>query len=296
MEYLLERIVRTPKFEENLSKIVRVLDKVPRGSLVIRGNAGSGKKTLIREAEKIVKLRTIPICTHWFKHDREAIVAIAQRLKIDTERARESTILQQIREEARQGPKVLILLSDFDELVKARPALLYNLLELVLPDLNPSIEPAKITIIGMTMNLDWAENLEKRCRSRLNADCLDIGWPYANVSEYLEFAKKLLGVDSFEDQFAARLARVYQLSGSPSIREMKRFLSNNVEMDEDGRMIFDVNPPLRSTSPSYDRSQELCKRLSNLTRDQLDLLKLSVNYCALTNKTNFKRDDCNNTH
>lgn len=290
-EYVLDNVVHFGAFKENLDKIVDIMRTEYAGSVVVRGNSGSGKRTLIREAVKITNVKCVYISSHWFTDDYAAMKAIASQLGFKARGAHIADLMREIRESARGREKLVIVLSDFEEFCRQRQSLLYNLMNLLQTDPNQIDKGLNLTLIGMTISLDWAENIEKRVRSRLNAKCIDLTLPYRNSDELLEFTSQLLGGYKMNEDLQEHLEYIYNFLPNPSPRAIKKYLSNMIELDKRGKVVLNFDPEDWNDDYQINPNNLLRERLKHLTRSQLDLLKLAVYYCYVSAKTSFSLND-----
>jgi Cdc6-like AAA superfamily ATPase len=286
-EYILDKVIHYGAFKENLDKIIDIMRSSYAGSVVVRGNSGSGKRTLIKEAAKVTKVKCVYISSDFFTDDYAAMKAIASQLGFRARGAHIADLMREIKSKARGNEKLVIVLSDFEEFCRQRQSLLYNLMNLIHTDPNQLDKGPNLTLIGLTVSLDWAENIEKRVRSRLNAKCIEISFPYRNKEQFVEFASELLGGYKIDDDLKEHLEYIYNFLPNPSTRTLKKYLSKMVDIDKRGNVVLDFDPTNWNTDYQINPNNLLRERLRHLTRSQLDLFKLAVNYCYTNSKPSF---------
>lgn len=278
-------IVHYGAFKDGLDFLTNIFNSHASTSIILRGNLGSGKMTLVEEAERLCGVLCIYLNPNHFHDDFSAMKYIAQALKL---RLRPS--LQDMMEDIEErcgttDKKIVIVLSDFEEFCRQKQSLLYCLTNLTQHGDN-------ISLLGITRNLDCTECLEKRVRSRLNTLFHELSTPYRSKAEYVEFASLLLGGAHLPDKLVEQLEFMY-LTGNRSIRPLKRYLLSICTWDEEG--VFCVNAPCseQATNPQNDFSN-MADRFSWLTRSQRELLKLAVCYCNSHSTAEFSLHELRN--
>lgn len=290
-EYILDKVIHYGAFKESLDKMVDVMRSECAGSVIVRGNPGSGKRTLIEEAEKIAKIKCVYVSSHFYNDDYSALKAIATELGFNARAAHISDIMGEIKKSAIKKEKLVIVLLDFEELCRKRQSLLYNLMNLIHTDSHQTDKGPNLTLVGLTVCLDWAENIEKRVRSRLNAKCINLTSPYTNVKEFLEFTSLMLDGYKIDSDLKEHLEYIYLLLPNPSIRTLKKFLNNLVDLDAKGKLEVNFDPNDWNDNYQINPNNLLRERLRYLTRNQLDQLKFALHYCFLHSKTGFTLRD-----
>lgn len=282
----LDTVIHYGAFKETLDKVVDIMRSEYAGSVIIRGNPGSGKKTLIKEAQRITGSRCIALSSHFYNEDYTAMKAIVTELGFKCSASHVSDLMDEVRDCAQGGEKLVIVLLDFEEFCRKRQSLLYNLMNLIHTNPNQDDKGLNLTLIGLTASLDWAENIEKRVRSRLNAKCIDLTFPYRNQKEFLEFTSELLNGHVIEGDFAEHLEYIYRFSNR-SLRTLKKFLYNICTTNSRGKLKVDFDPNRWCLDYQLVSNNLFRERLRYLTRPQLDLMKLAVNYCWLFTTNGF---------
>lgn len=277
-------VIHYGAFKESLDRVVDVMRSEYASSIIIRGNPGSGKKTLIREAMNITGVRCVSLSSQYYSEDYAAMKAIVSELGFKSKARHISDLMDEIRKSANNDEKLVIVLVDFEEFCRKRQSLLYNLMNLIHTNPNQDDRGLNLTLVGLTASLDWAENIEKRVRSRLNAKCIDLNFPYRNQAEFVEFASKLLGGYKIKGEFKEHLEYIYNFSNR-SIRTLKKFLFNVCSQNSDASLTIELG----SWADDYQILSNvfLRERLRYLTRSQLDLMKVAVSYCSVYNSTSF---------
>lgn len=293
-EYALDKVIHYGAFKENLDIIVDIMLSESPGSVVIRGNSGTGKLTLVQEAVKKTNVKCVVMSPEYCIDDYAAMKAIASQLGFSARGAHIADLMKEIKENARASEKLVIVLLNFEDFCKQRQSLLYNLMNLIHTDNTQAnngpkdtLKGPNLTLIGLTTSLDWAENIEKRVRSRLNAKCINITLPYRNVKELKEFVSELLGGYKIDEDLAEHLEYIFNLLENPSIRHLKRFLSDMVTLDKRGKVVLEFDPGAWKDNYQMNRNVLLRERLRYLTRSQLDLMKLAIYHCYIHGTARF---------
>lgn len=263
-------------FKEALDTIVDLMRSEYPCSVILRGNVGSGKKTLINEAKKITGVQCIHLNPFHITEDNTALKKIATKLGLETKLSN-SEIIEAIRKNADKKKKLIIVLHHFEEFCRKRQALLYNLMNLLQTNTLEHDKGPNITLIGLTICLIWIENIEKRVRSRLNAKCVELSLPYRDLDEYVKFASELLNNYKIDQKFREQLAYMYNFSNR-SIRHLKNYLISICYRDENGKLMVNFDPEHYKTDYQRNQNVFLKERLKCLTKSQLDLLKIAVCY------------------
>jgi Cdc6-like AAA superfamily ATPase len=286
-EYILDKVVHYGAFKETLDKIVDIMRSEYAGSVVIRGNSGSGKLTLINEAAKLAKIKSVLVSSHWFLDDYATMKAIARQLGFSARGAHIADLMREIKESARGNEKLVIILADFEDFCRQRQSMLYNLMNLIHIDPNQLDKGPNLTLIGLTVSLDWAENIEKRVRSRLNAKCIEYSFPYRNSDEFVEFASQILNGHEIDDDLREHLEYIFKCVQNPSPRLLKKYLRNIIDLDKRGKIVLNFNPENWAEDYQISPNNLLRERLRRLTRPQLDLVKLAIYHCHLYGNVGF---------
>lgn len=258
-------------FKEGLEVVLKKLQAEKSSSLILRGNVGCGKKTLIREAESMCDVISIHLNPHHYPDEYTGLRHIAIKLGLEI-----SSSIQEIMgaievSTKRTKKRILVVLEDFEGFCRTRQTLLYCLTSLVQ-------HGYKFTLIGLTCSLYWSENLEKRVRSRLLADFYELTPPYRTGKEYVQFASLLLGGYQIRGILKDQLEYIYKISTNGSIRELKTYLNFNFEQDKNG--IWTIKEPLLQLDDPNNDMQAMAERLGWLTKTQMDLLKIAVCFCS----------------
>jgi len=282
-----DKIVYYGGFNDGLEFVSGYLHSRYSSTLIIRGNVGMGKKTLVKVAAKLyddlhkhekrnrprdeqvsVELKMIDVVPYHYSDDYSAIRDIAKQLGRKLKPSLQE-LLDDIEKLSSKGEqKIVIVLHDFEEFCKQRQSLLYGLTQLTQAG-------TYVTLIGLTLALDCTENLEKRVRSRLNAKFFEL-WPYRRREEFVQFASELLNGHPIEGNLKMQLEFMHDV-GCYSIRELKRYLISLCSWDEKGK--FSLNQPENPREHPQYNLKRFAERLKWLTRDQLELLKMAVCYC-----------------
>ena len=270
-------------FKETLDEVVSIMQAEQQCSAVIRGNVGCGKKTLISEAERIAGVECIHVNPYQYPEDDAALKSIAAELGVKkTENITE--LIKDIRKIAAKKGKVVIVLRDFEQFCRKKQSLLYNLTNLTLTT-RLDKEGSHVTLIGLTKALDWAEELEKRVRSRLNAKTFHLTYPYRNLSEYIEFASLLLDKKKITLELREQLEYMYMFNRS--VRNLKRYLVSITKLDSKGKLLLNFDPEAYREDYQQLDNNLMRERLRYLTDSQLDLIKIGAHCCWLNEETSF---------
>lgn len=267
-----EKIVHYGGFLEGIEFLNNLVKTPGSTSVIIRGNPGTGKKSLINEVESLNKdnVIVIHISPYIYTDDFAALRYIAQKLKLTLRSTSMSDILEDIQQ--RSGTtkrKIIIVLHDFEEFCRQKQSLLYTLSHL-------TQHGKDISLIGLTISPDCISNLEKRVRSRINGLFYELKAPYTNKEEYVEFASLLLGGYKIGDPLKYQLEFMYE-TNTNSIRILKRYLADICSFSSRGVMTVE-----ESTEGAWDTENDnydLAGRIVILTKHQLELLKVAVCYC-----------------
>lgn len=289
MAEISDKVLHYGMFKETLDKVVDLMNSEYPCSVIIRGNPGSGKKTLIEEAVRLTNVVCVTVPPEHYSDDYVAIKAIAAELSPGIKSASISDLMREIRDYAsKKKKKLVIVLYDFEDLCSQRQSLLYNLMNLMhqSTDSDQIDSGPNLTLIGLTSNLEWAENLEKRVRSRLNAKCIELKLPYTRVEEYIEFAWLLMEKIRINDELVEQLEYMYSFTNR-SIRTLKKYLIKICDVDEKGRLINNFDPNDYRNDYLILPNILFREQLRFLTKPQLDLLKCAVYYCYKMQETNF---------
>lgn len=275
-----DKIVHYGAFKEALDKIVDIMRSEYAGSVIIRGNPGSGKKTLISEARNITGVKCVLLSSAFYNEDYTAMKSIVTDLGFKTRGTRIADLMDDIKTSAKGKEKLVIVLVDFEEFCRKRQSLLYNLMNLIHTNPNELDKGLNLTLIGLTATLDWAENIEKRVRSRLNAKCIDLTFPYQSSDEFVEFASELMGGIKIDEDLSEHLKYIYNFSNR-SIRTLKKYLYNITYTGKKGKLKISFDPESWSEDYQFVDVIFFRERLRYLTRPQLTILLLAVSYCDL---------------
>lgn len=280
---LADRILHYGKFAEGYQFLMDLMQSKDSTTVIIRGNIGSGKRTLVESVMKDVKDATVIYiepshCTD----DYSTLRDIAQDLNLKSKPSLQDLMEDIEKKSIKSKNKIVLVLIDFEEFCRQKQSLLYSLTNIIQNGNN-------ISLVGLTVSLDCTEKLEKRVRSRLNALFYELSPPYTNETEYVEFASHLLGTYALGDKLVAQLKYNF-LHGNRSLRQLKRFLITICTWN-DRRSLILLDPKVGISTGGQSEAQALSDRLRWLTKNQLELLKLAVYYCFDKNCLDFTVDD-----
>jgi len=291
MNPISDKVLHYGRFLHTFENILDLMRSEYPCSVIIRGNPGSGKKTVIYEALKFVKVKCIFISPEQYSDDYVAIKAIASDLNAQAPGSTISDYMKQIRQYTTSGNKLVIVLEDFEDLCSNRQSLLYNLMNIM--HTNPTMidKGPNLTLIGLTCNLEWAENIEKRVRSRLNAKCIDLKLPYSNLKEYVEFASLLMDGHKIDKDLYEQLEYMYWFTNR-SVRSLKKYLVGICEPTGKENKALKVNFDPDAYREDYQviHNNLLRERLKHLTIAQLDLIKMAAFYCFTIAESGSAKD------
>lgn len=275
-----EHIVHHTGFSDGLAYVSDFMRSETSSTLIVRGDTGCGKKTVVMQAEDLLKGKAICIYLDRILHSDDffLIKTIAKRLGLEKGPSIPEMIAD-IQELSGRWPtkkKIVIVLSHFEEFCKRKQSLLYTLTHLTQHGKN-------ISLIGLTMSLDCIEHLEKRVRSRMNALFYELKPPYENKEEYVSFASILLGKYRITGKLKEQLEYMYMV-GHRSIKQLKSYLISICDWDEKGKFI--VNEPTEIFDLKND-PKAVNRRLQSLSRPHLELLKMIVCCCDSYDQTHF---------
>ena len=288
MELISDKVLHYGRFKDALDKVVDLMRSEYPSSVIIRGNPGSGKITLVEEAIRLTKVKSVFVSPEHYNDDFVAIKAIAEELEFTVRGSSVSKLMDEMRVKMSSGgEKIVIVLEDFEDLCSKRQSLLYNLMNLIHTNPTKIDKGPNLTLIGLTCNLEWAENIEKRVRSRLNAKCIDLKLPYSTLDEYVEFVSQLLGGYKVRGEFREQIEYMYWFTNR-SVRSLKRYLTNICQVDEDSKKLeVQFNPEAFRDDYQMLHNNLLRERLRHLTTPQLDLVKMAVFYCYRSKSVGF---------
>lgn len=275
---IVDRILHYGAFKEALEYLSRRLESEISSSIIFRGSAGIGKTSLVEEALEQCDVISVWLHPSHFTEDFAALRYVAMELGLDPR-----TSLKEIMEDIevrslKTKKKIVIVLSQFEEFCRKHQSLLYNLTHLTQHGKNMSL-------IGLTYSLDCTEHLEKRVRSRINAEFYFLEPPYKDLKEYTEFASLLLGGLKISDQLKAKLEELYA-TGNKSIRPLKRLLVSSV-VHKNGKLVEKKELP----DTSQDEMRLLEERFSWLISPQLEMFKMAIFYCNENSTVDFTLTD-----
>lgn len=300
-----DKIVYYGAFLEAYQYLTGLINSEISTSIIIRGNAGSGKKSLLEavSSESILKARSplknknlldtsitcepgdkliiIYLNPSYYTDDFMAIERIAATLKLKPKH-KISELIYDIEEQIQKiDKKILIVLLEFEEFCRKRQCLLYSLTHLIQHTDNA-------VLVGVTLSLDPTENLEKRVRSRLNAHSYELSPPYRNKEEYVEFASALLGNYKIVGNLKAQLENMHTF-GLKSIRELKRYLISMCSWDSKGDLT--VNQPTSVRLNMLNDISSFVDMFTWLTTPQQEILLIAASYCKSKDEKNFTLKD-----
>lgn len=288
---------KVPKSKKDIAKSVILYGEFYKGfdymretfksetssSIIIRGNIGCGKNTLIQQALQYSKVaKSIYLNPDIYTDDISALKRVAEELGLNLKPSVQE-LLENIEEASRKFEnKIVIVLQNFEKFCRQKQSLLYSLTHLTQHGHN-------ITLIGLTIHLDCTDNLEKRVRSRLNALVYELHPPYTNKKEYIEFASLLLGGYDLSSEPAIKqaLERIY--NGNKAIIALKSYLLSICSWSEDGELTLTANG-VSSFDPRCD-PKPLENRFGWLTLPEQKLLKIAVSYCNANDICEFSLKD-----
>lgn len=277
---LTDRIIHYGKFAEGCEYLKNLMQSNNSTTVIIRGNVGAGKKTLVKTVMNDLKnVRVIYVNPYYCTDDYSTLKGIAEQLDIKVKPS-----LQELMEDievksTKSKHKIVFVLIDFEEFCRQKQSLLYSLTTLTQHGEN-------INLIGLTVNLDCTEKLEKRVRSRLNALFYELSLPYTNEIEFVEFATHLLGKYNSTGHLTEQLKYNY-LRGDRSLRQLKRYLMSVCYWDINNKLTILPEPE----AGCKNEVDSLRDRLRWLTKNQLELLKLAIFYCFEKNRLDFSAND-----
>lgn len=272
---IVSKILHHGRFKEALDYLTYMLKSETSTSIIIRGSVGIGKTSLVREAIKKCDVIDIWLRPTHYTEDFSALRHIATELKLNP-RDSLSEILEDLEERCLGTDKrIVICLPDFEEFCRKRQSLLYCLTHLTQHGVN-------ISLIGLTYSLDCTEHLEKRVRSRINAEIYNLKPPYENFEDYLEFAKLLLGGHKINKELELELETMF-MQGQRDIRTLKRQLIFVCTWPK-GKLV--VGNPVKEHN--QDHMCLLEQRVKWLVKPQLDILMMAMNYCYSFTTNDFR--------
>lgn len=279
---LTDRIVYYGKFAEGCKFLKDLMQSNDSTTIIIRGNAGTGKKTLVKTVMNDLKnTKVIYVNPYYCTDDYSTLKGIADQLGIKIKPSLQE-LMEDIEEKSTKSKhKIVLVLTDFEEFCRQKQSLLYSLTTLTQHGEN-------VNLIGLTMNLDCTEKLEKRVRSRINALFHELSLPYTNVDEFVEFTSQLLCQDTLPDHLTKKLEYNY-LRGDRSLRQLKRYLMSVCwwDVDNKNKLTFQPDPE----AGCRNEVDSLKARLKWLTKNQLELLKLAIFYCFEKDSLDFCAND-----
>lgn len=277
---LQSRVIEYGSFASGLKYLMdSVLSSSGEKSVIITGNPGSGRRTLIRLAQSKKNLITVHLSPYAFSTDFSAIDFILNKLGLkmgDTL----SDIMNAMEKGRFVSEKVMVVLLFFEEFCRSKQSLLYNLTQMIQFGFN-------MCLIGVSSSRDCTQHLEKRVRSRLSASFYELKPPYNDFEEYLKFASLLLGGYKFPDLIEEELKCVYN-QGCRSVSNLKRVL-----MRFSGDLLkwnkVKINGSMKGSECLYsEKSQLLNRKFRRLTPGQVDKLMMAARYCKSHNCCNFQ--------
>lgn len=282
---IMDKVLSYGAFKVVLDQVVEIIESDYSSSFIIRGNAGSGKKTIIAEARKRTNATFIILSSYFYNDDYTVLKEISHCLGFEGRGSHIDTLMQMVTERSLGSQKLVLVLLDFEEFCRKNQTLLYNLLDLI--HRNPA--DLNLTLIGLTSSLDWGGYVEKRVRSRLNAKCINLSFPYGDLEQFVEFTSELLDGEKIDEDLRQQLTQIYYFSNR-SIRTLKKFLYNICYVDAEGKLKINFNPADFKHCYQLSHNNLLKERLRYLTKNQLDLMKIVVLRCSQFETTSVTVD------
>lgn len=264
-EDIAKRVVHYGNFLNALEYMIEFFNREISSSIILQGNFGTGKKTLLKEALRMSKKTVyIQINPYHITDDLSALKHIARELGLNL-RPSLQQVMEDIEERSSKiAKKIVIVLPHFEQFCRLKQSLLYCLTNLIQHTNN-------IGVIGTTVRFDATEHLEKRVRSRLNASFYELKHPYSNKDEYLQFASLILGQCNLSKSIQTQLIQLY--IQERSIRALKSFLIQACSWNKKGSL--SIKPRTISTSDPLS----VHNRFTWLTIPQQELFKIAISYC-----------------
>lgn len=275
IEEIADKVVMVGGFMDAYNFLMKNVKAKDSTSLIVKGSIGTGKKTLIRTFKGMNNTHIKPQITlielnpYYHTDDYSAVKYLAKELGLKPTTSIKDILEDITKHGTKSESKIVIILYDFEVFCRQKQSLLYCLTNLTQHCRN-------FSLIGLTMSIDCLENLEKRIRSRLNANFYSYQ-PYKTKDEFIDFAQSILGNYKLSVQFKDELEIMWSM-GNRSIRTLKRYLIAHCSWSKRG--VFSVCEPKEELSFRYGKEiHSLEQRLSWLTRPQMDLLILAIAYC-----------------
>lgn len=270
-----DRVIEYGSFKEALDYLMNyVINSPSENSIIISGNAGSGKRTLIRLVQYKTKLITVYLDPTIFQTDVSAINHVLHKIGLKSRDSLSDTMNEIERKQLYVREKIVVVLVDFDQFCRSKQSLLYNLTQMIQFGLN-------LCLIGLTMSRDCIENLEKRVRSRLNASFYELNYPYRSLEEYVEFASSLLGGFKFSEEIERELRARYVMK-SRSIPSLRWHLLNICRWNRKRLSVLEA-----AERSGCEWGTLLEAVFSWLTVSQLEVLMAITRYCKRHNSHHF---------
>lgn len=211
-----DKILIYESHEKALHYLDSIFNDTNSRSLIIVGQMKSGKKTLLRLAEMRNQVKTIFINSRLYQDDQSCLNYILARVGIKMEKESFSETLEKLKaNKTRINKRFVVVLTDIDRFFREKQKLLYNLFDMIKSDVN-------MALIGLTTSYDVTEKMEKRVRSRINADFYEIEDPYTSADGYIEFAQFLMGHVKLCSDVERDLRRNYQI-GLTRMGDIKKY-------------------------------------------------------------------------
>lgn len=279
------------RFKEALEYMIDYLATPISSTLILRGNPQTGKKSLLSRAFDICDVEPVYLNPFHYHDDHAALRKLVDKLGLgtNTRPVIEDLIKGIEKKTCKSKKKVVIVLLYFQEFCRQKQSLLYCLTTLTQHGSN-------VCLIGVTQSLECTNGLEKRVRSRLNAQFYHLNYPYRNFEEYLEFSSQLLGGHQFETMTTVRgrevpnlayqqLERQYTL-GCYEINLLKKFLISicSWHFETNDLTVCQPDKPVHNLRSHLSLNIE---RMKALTSVQLDALKFAIFYCEIKKTVEF---------
>lgn len=209
-----------------ISAINDLIEKQKSGSVLVYGEAGSGKTLLVNHCIKeCTECKVSDSCVKVIKLDQAshatlnaALLAVGKAHGFKDSLASASTVGKKLENKSKRSKKSYILvLENFEMFCRNQERLIYTLFDTV-QNVDGHL------LIGLTRRGDCVESAEKRVRSRISSKSIHLKSPFKSEDEYIESALKLL--DNKVDAKSLRPLLAYQYSLNSSFEELRHFLTN----------------------------------------------------------------------
>ncbi|KPM09457.1 hypothetical protein QR98_0079930 [Sarcoptes scabiei] len=209
---------------------MNLLRRSEASSLIVCGDAGIGKKTLIKNCLASFSIfldecfdrnsadRSHRSMNEDFKHLKISLLKFDGLIHGKNDLATIRLIALRFLTENEKNFRSIILLNNFEIFCRKQQTLLYNLLDL-------TQHGRSILLIGITRRLDYLELLEKRVRSRLTQRVVHLISPFEDLEQYQDYCYERI------EHFCQK---------NPNLRE--NFRLNKDRLNNDLAETFAINP------------------------------------------------------